>query len=116
MITLHVFTEKASVKVFFENIIPDLLPDNASFRIYDHQGKKDLENALKNTLPTISKTPGARVLITRDQDLEDCYRAKENIEKLIQNSCNCAYFIRIICRELEAWYLGDMKAIRDLLK
>lgn len=109
--TLHVFTEEPSARNVFEAILPKLLPDNISFRIYDHQGKKDLEQALKKTIPSISKVPGSVILITRDQDEADCKEIKRDINKLIKTNCCCPYLIRIICHELESWFLGDLYAI-----
>ncbi len=72
MITFHVFTEERSAKNVFDELLPKILHENVNFRIYPHQGKQDLERALRTTLPTISKLPGSKILITRDQDNEDC--------------------------------------------
>lgn len=111
MISLHVFTEEASAKILFDILLPKILPENTTYRIYAHQGKQDLEKALKDTVPSISKIPGARILITRDQDFEDCIKVKKTLIDLLNNKCNCDYFVRVICKELEAWFIGDMKAI-----
>jgi hypothetical protein len=113
MKTIHIFTEEPSAKNVFEAILPKLLPNDVTFRVYPHQGKQDLEKALKTTLPSICKMPGARILVTRDQDSEDCVEVKERIRDVIADRCSCGYYIRIICRELESWFLGDLEAIRD---
>ncbi len=112
MIMLHVFTEEASAKKVFDIIIPKIISDGVSFRVYPHQGKQDLEKAIKDTVPPISNIPGSRILITRDQDTGDCKEVKQIIEEKIGLRCNCRYMIRIACKELEAWYLGDLNAIR----
>ncbi|AEI50529.1 DUF4276 family protein [Runella slithyformis] len=111
MITLHVFTEEPSAKNVFEAILPRILPDNVQFRIYPHQGKQDLEKALSKTIPQISKLPGAKILITRDQDDSDCLDLKKKIDNILKGNCECEYFIRIVCRELESWFLGDLNAV-----
>ena len=80
-------------------------------RIYSHQGKQDLERALQTTLPVISKKQGARILVTRDQDSDNCRALKKKLQDLIAGQCACVYKIRIVCRELECWMLGDMEAI-----
>ena len=87
------------------------MPTDVSYVIYPHQGKQDLEKALRATLPTISKIPGAKILITRDQDNEDCKILKSRLLQIVEDNCVCDFRIRIICRELEAWFLGDLTAI-----
>lgn len=112
MITnLHVFTEEPSAKKVFDIILPKILPENVYFTVHPHQGKQDLERALKTTIPSISKMPGAKILITRDQDSGDCLLIKGEIETIVNAHCKCDYYIRIVCRELEAWFLGDLNAI-----
>lgn len=114
MIILHVFTEEASAKNVFDVILRKVLPENVYFRVYPHQGKQDLEKALRNSLPTISRMPGSKVLITRDQDSADCKDVKSSIQEIIAGNCQCDNVIRIACRELEAWFLGDLEAIKNV--
>ena len=111
--TLHVFTEEPSAKNVFEILLPKLLPENTSFRIYPHQGKQDLEKALKHTVPSISKVPGSKILITRDQDSSNCIDVKKSMDAILALNCSCEYYIRIVCKELEAWFLGDLNAVRS---
>ena len=108
--TLHIFTEEASFEKFARHLFSRLIPD-VDVRIYPHQGKQDLERALQTTLPTISKRPGARILVTRDQDSDNCRTLKKRLLDLFVSQCFCTYKIRIVCRELECWMLGDMEAI-----
>ena len=111
--TLYVFTEESSAQIVFETILPKILPKNISFRVFPHQGKQDLEKALRSTVPSISKIPGSRILITRDQDNSSCIEVKSNINGIMAVSCNCYYLIRIVCKELEAWFLGDLYAVQS---
>ncbi len=111
MICLYIFAEEESFKVVSDIILPQLIDENISFKVYPHQGKQDLEKAIKNTVPTISKIPGARIIITRDQDQENCLDIKKRIDDSIKEKCNAPYKIRILCRQLENWFLGDLGAI-----
>jgi len=113
MTTIHIFTEEPSIKNVFEAILPKILPDNIFFRVYPHQGKQDLEKALRSTLPSISKIPGSKILITRDQDDTDCVKLKKELRDIVEDNCACEFSIRIICKELESWFLGDMDAIEQ---
>ena len=107
---LHIFTEEASFKEFAVRFLNRLMPDICC-RIYPHQGKQDLEKALRSTLPTISRMPEARVLIVRDQDSDNCRLLKKKLDDMVSDYCHSTYKIRIVCRELECWFLGDMEAI-----
>ncbi|MDR0802630.1 hypothetical protein [Fluviicola sp.] len=112
MIILHIFTEELSAKNVFDEILPKIIP-GISYRIYPHQGKQDLHKALKTTIPSISKIPGSRILITRDQDNQDCKDVKNDLAQVLDGKCVCPYSIRIVCRELESWFLGDLNAIKQ---
>lgn len=114
MTFLHVFTEEESAKILFDAILPKLLPEGVFFNVYKHQGKQDLERSLRTTLPSISKIPGSRILITRDQDSADCKDIKNRINEIAFEYCQCPYLIRIVCHELESWFLGDLNAIKSV--
>lgn len=111
MISLHVFTEEPSIKVLLEALFPSMLGRTVNYRIYPHQGKQDLEKALRTTIPSISRIPGARIIVARDQDSADCKDLKMQIDKVLSANCKCPYKIRIVCNELESWYLGDLIAV-----
>ncbi len=116
---LHIFTEERSAQKFFEALMLKIFAEqNISqniakerFRVYGYSGKEDLKKSLQTTVPTISKQPEAKILITIDQDGEDCRSLKNDLENIIKNKCHCPHKIRIICRELESWFLGDLEAI-----
>jgi len=110
---LHVFTEEPSAKIVFEQILPQILPEDVIFYVYQHQGKQDLESALRKTLPSISKIPGSKILVTRDQDAGDCIDVKKRLREIIGDNCSCEFYIRVVCRELESWFLGDLDAIQS---
>jgi hypothetical protein len=99
------------MKNVLDVLLPRILPENVSFRIYPHQGKGDLIQALQKTVPSISRIPGAGILIICDQDEEDCVSLKRKLLEKISGRCGCAYFVRIVCRELESWFLGDLEAV-----
>jgi hypothetical protein len=54
-----------------------------------------------------------RILIIHDQDSNDCKSLKRELLQLCRGSTN-PVLIRIACRELENWYLGDMVAIEKV--
>ena len=55
------------------------------------------------------------MLILQDQDSVDCIALMQKIIKLIDDNCQgLNYLVRIACKELENWYLGDSKAVEKV--
>jgi hypothetical protein len=110
--TLFIFTEEKSLEICLNNLLPKIISNHFNkVKIRAHSGKEDLKKALKSTIPTISKVENVRILITIDQDKEDCRKLKEDIKKIIGENCRCEFKIRIICKELESWFFGDLEAL-----
>jgi hypothetical protein len=74
-----------------------------------------LEDSIKNKVQVFSHFhEPAKLVILHDQDSSDCKKLKQDLKKLCEKYGNCPVLIRIPCRELEAWYLGDMDAIKKV--
>ena len=101
--------EEPSMQALLEGLLPRLFPD-LSFLCVPHAGKTDLERSIRNTLRNW-KAPGDRFVIMRDSDGVDCLTVKENIRQLCRDGRRADTLIRIVCQELEAWYLGDPDAL-----
>lgn len=52
-----------------------------------------------------------KFIIMRDQDSSDCIDVKEKLLNLCNSSGNTNVIVRIVCHELESWFLGDLKAV-----
>ncbi|MCC7430843.1 DUF4276 family protein [bacterium] len=112
-ICLHIFTEEESAKNVLEKVIPKIIPKNISFRVYSHQGKHDLKHALKTTLPIISKEINSKILVLIGQDKNDCVKLKNELLEILKTNCFSPFLVRIVCRELESWLLGDLNAVKN---
>lgn len=49
----------------------------------------------------------------RDNDGGDCYELKERLRRLCRQGGREDTLIRIVCQELEGWYLGEPGAMAD---
>ncbi|MGV2390610.1 MAG UNVERIFIED_CONTAM: DUF4276 family protein [Microcystis novacekii LVE1205-3] len=45
-----------------------------------------------------------------NQDSHDCQKLKKELGEICQNASDAQVLIRIICHELESWFLGDLAA------
>lgn len=102
--------EEGSIKVLLEGLLPRLFPD-LPFLCVSHEGKRDLELSIPRKLKAW-REPGVRFVVMRDQDREDCLQLKTSLLQLCQQSGRCDVLVRIVCRELESWYVGEPEALR----
>ena len=47
----------------------------------------------------------------RDQDVADCRVVKAQLKALCEQGGRSDTLVRLVCRELEAWYLGDVESL-----
>lgn len=105
-------TEEPSAKDLLEGLLPRLLPADWTFRCIPYEGKQDLENRMGLLLRTW-RNPEAQFLILRDQDSGDCHAIKADLVARCQASGRRDALVRIACRELEAWVVGDLPAFAE---
>ena len=104
-------TEEPSMKTTLEALLPKLGIDLDRVTIIAHQGKSDLEASIPRKLRGW-QVPGARFLVLRDNDRSDCHARKAYLSKLVDTAGKTAQSkVRIVCQELEAWFLADVNAL-----
>jgi hypothetical protein len=103
--------EEPSAKEMLEGLLPRLVPE-ISYRCIVFEGKQDLE---KNIIKKIRgyRIPNTQFIVLRDQDSGDCYTIKQKLQQLCQKANQPNALVRIACRELESWYLADLKAVEQ---
>lgn len=114
---VEILVEEQSMKNVLEVILPQILPSGYALGencfIRPHQGKSDLQKSIPKKVRAYPHFPqSVKLIVIHDQDINDCKKLKQELIGLINsNSKTQAYLVRIACRELENWYLGDMPAI-----
>lgn len=122
---IEFLVEESSAEAALFNIVARILSQDISFRIHPHQGKQDLLGKLlprlrgyKSWLPE-----DWRIVVLVDADDEDCRILKNRLENIANNArlvtksqrsigSNIQILNRLAIEELEAWFFGDVEAIR----
>jgi hypothetical protein len=105
------FLEEPSAGYMLDGVLPRLLPDNVSYLWVPFDGKQDLEKQLPRKLKGWLHTEDTRFIILRDQDGGDCKKIKARLHDICVQAGKPDVLIRIACRELESFYLGDLHAV-----
>jgi Domain of unknown function (DUF4276) len=116
---LVVYVEEPSCEQVVIKLLPKINPflkNKTTFDCIAFEGKQDLQKRFPKLLRADLNTYGNDVffIILLDQDSNtDCKVLKgQLLEKAHEAGCpQEQLLVRIVCRELEAWYLGDLNAI-----
>ena len=117
---LEILVEEPSMKNALEWILPRVLPEDYALGyncfIRTHDGKQHLQKSLPPKIRAYANFPyPVRVLVLQDQDSNDCRQLKQKLKRLIEETgFTTDYLIRIVCKELECWYAGDLKAVEKV--
>ena len=99
------------MRVLLDGLLPRLFP-NLRFQCVPHEGKGDLERGIPRKLRGC-REPGVRFAVVRDNDGGDCRALKDHLRELCRAGRREDALIRIVCQELEVWYLGEPDALAD---
>lgn len=105
--------EEPSMKAFLTGLLPRILPPGVAFKLIPHEGKSDLEKSIPRKLRAW-KTPNTRFVIIRDQDSGDCIEIKQRLVALCNGVGHAEAHVVIACRELEAWFIGNLRAVAEV--
>ena len=109
--------EEESAKALLVGVLPRLLSPDAvdvhpQFIVFE--GKQDLDRQIKLKLRGYLNKR-ALFIILRDQDREDCRAVKRSLARKCTQAGRPNAVVCIACRELEAFYLGDLLAVEKAL-
>lgn len=105
--------EEPSMKILLENFLPRIFPGwkiREQFLCIAHEGKSDLRKSIPRKLRAW-QDPRDRFVILQDQDKSDCKVLKQSLLDLCDQAQRSDAMVRIVCRELEAWYFGNLSAV-----
>lgn len=103
--------EEPSIKNVLEQLLPQIVPPEISYICIPHQGKQDLANSIPRKIKAFQYNPNLKFVIVHDQDSHDCIKLKSQLLEICRKAGRKDVLIRIICHELESWFLGDLAAV-----
>ncbi|MFP4419033.1 MAG: DUF4276 family protein [Desulfococcaceae bacterium] len=115
MTALVFFLEEPSAAEMLKGLLPRVLPEGIPVEYRPFEGKQDLEKRLPRLLRAWRR-PNCRFVVIRDQDAGDCQILKRRLVNLCKEGGSPNVLIRIACRELESFYLGDFAAVEKGLE
>lgn len=117
MARIEILVEEPSMKEFLTILLPNILDNqwnlNVNYFIRSFEGKNDLQKNIPSKVKFLSNWnhEAVGIVIMQDQDSSDCKILKQKLIDICNQNGNCPKLVRIICRELESWYLGDFVAV-----
>lgn len=122
---IEFLVEDLSTHEMLLQLLPKVLPIGTEYEIRSFRGKQDLLSHLPNRLKGYRHWVPAdwKIVVLLDRDNEDCKRLKAKLEKI---SLEAGFITktarhddqpfqilnRIMIEELEAWFFGDVDALR----
>lgn len=121
---IEILVEEQSMEETLKILLPRMLPPETTYRILSFQGKQNLLRQLPARLRGYSWiTNEYRIIVLLDEDRQNCIDLKQQLETAAQQAglstktsaggSRFQVLNRIVVEELEAWFLGDIEAIRQ---
>jgi hypothetical protein len=105
--------EEPSMKTLLECLLPRIFPGwlaGNHFLCIRHEGKDDLRKSIPKKL-RVWQGQNDRFIVVQDQDKANCIALKQSIVALCSEAGRPDTLVRIVCQELESWYIGDLDAL-----
>jgi len=111
MKSLVFLLKEPSAKDALVGFLTHILPDGVDVIYLIFEGKQDLERRMSRFLREWGR-PNTRFIVMRDQDNGDCKLIKAGLLLPCEEAGRKnETMVRIACRELEAWFVGDWAAV-----
>lgn len=107
-----VLTEEQSMRVALQALFEKQWPDRirgVDWHVISFHGKADLERRMIGKMRAWNYAD-PHFVILRDNDGADCLALKEKIQVDAAKG-EKPHYVRIVCQELESWFIGDLDAV-----
>lgn len=112
MNTVVFLLEEPSARDLLEGLLPKLVPAGWQVKYIVFEGKQDLEKQMVRKIRGWL-APRSFFVVLRDQDAAACEAVKSTLVEKCREAGRPDAVVRVACRELEAWVLGDLDALAE---
>jgi len=124
---LEIIVEEESMQAALESLMPKILEGRAQWKSIKMRNKMDLIKKLPDRLRAykrrINDGENLKIVVLLDQDKDDCVTLKNKLEQIAQEAGlstksyhpgqdDFQVVNRIVVEELEAWFMGDVEALK----
>jgi hypothetical protein len=122
-VRLEVLVEEPSARQALEHLVPRIVP-GVRYAIREFAGKDRLLQELPSRLRGYAsrmRCQRLKIAVLVDRDADDCVKLKQRLERMADDAGlgrragargDCVVLNRIVIEELEAWFFGDVSALR----
>lgn len=110
MKTIVFLLEEPSAQDALQGFLPTILPPDVAIKYLVFEGKQDLEKRLARRIRGWL-IPDSAFVVLRDQDSGDCRIIKEKLVALCCEAGKPEIVVRIACKTLESWFVGDWDSV-----
>ncbi|KJS03441.1 MAG: hypothetical protein VR68_01330 [Peptococcaceae bacterium BRH_c4a] len=115
---IEFLVEEISMRMALENIVPKIIGEEHSFQIHNFRSKQDLLKKLGERLRAYSRLRVSwefKIVVLLDEDRQDCKALKQTMVNAAKSAgVDDIILHRIVVEELEAWFIGDVNALRQV--
>lgn len=111
MRSIVVLSEEPSAAIVVRTLAQRLVP-HAVVTVVEHEGKSDPKQSFPRKIRAWVHPPDAQFIVLTDNDGSDCRALKAELIRAVPRERLARTRVRLIMHELEAWYLGDLEAMR----
>ena len=97
------------MQLFLYEVLRRLQAPAGSTVLLSHSGRTDLQRSIR--IKANARHFCSQMIVVHDLDAHpDCRELEQQILSIAQNA-TCRMTVRVVCSELESWFLGDLDAV-----
>ncbi len=112
---VDIYVEELSAKKALDQLVPRIVGEQHSFQVLNFRNKKELLKEIPKRLKGYARwiPEDWRIAVLVDEDRQDCHVLKAQLVGASrQAGLHDRVLNRVVVEELEAWFFGDIKALR----
>ncbi len=114
---VEIYVEEPSAKAALELLVPRIIGEGHDFKVHTFRNKQELLREIPKRLRAYARwiPDDWRIAVLVDEDRQDCHELKARLVRAATDAgIGQRVLNRIVVEELEAWFFGDLEALRTV--